>query len=51
LGEAAAAEKSNEITAMPQLLDLLDIKGDVVMADAIHCQKDTVKRKRVIYWR
>jgi len=32
--------KSNEITAMPELLKLLDIRGSVVTADALHCQKE-----------
>jgi predicted transposase YbfD/YdcC len=30
LGQAAADEKSNEITAIPRLLELIDIRGDVV---------------------
>lgn len=32
-------EKSNEITAIPELLDLLDLKGVIVTIDAIGCQK------------
>jgi hypothetical protein len=34
LGQVATAEKSNEITAIPQVLDMIDIKGDVVTIDA-----------------
>jgi predicted transposase YbfD/YdcC len=40
LGELATEEKSNEITAVPKLIKLLDIKGDIVTADAMSCQKD-----------
>ncbi len=40
LGQVAADDKSNEITAIPQLLDLLDLKGCVVTIDAMGCQKD-----------
>jgi predicted transposase YbfD/YdcC len=34
----ATDEKSNEITAIPQVLDMIDIKGDVVTIDAMGCQ-------------
>jgi predicted transposase YbfD/YdcC len=40
LGQIAVAEKSNEITAIPQLLELLDIAGDTVTIDAMGCQKE-----------
>jgi len=40
LGQVAAAAKSNEITAIPQLIELLDLKGCVVTIDAAGCQKD-----------
>lgn len=43
LGQMAVDEKSNEITAVPALLELLDIEGAVVSLDAMHCQKDTAK--------
>lgn len=46
LGQLAVEEKSNEITAMPQLMDILDLKGCVVTADALNCQK-TVAAKAV----
>jgi predicted transposase YbfD/YdcC len=39
LGQLAIEEKSNEITAIPQLMDMLDLKGCVVTADALNCQK------------
>src|SRR5262245_39014661 len=40
LGQVAVDAKSNEITAIPQLLALLDLKGCVVTIDAAGCQKD-----------
>jgi len=40
LAQQAVDEKSNEITAVPQLLNLLDVKGAVVTADALNTQKD-----------
>lgn len=39
LGQVAVDSKSNEITAMPELLDLLDIRGALVTIDAMGCQK------------
>lgn len=39
LGQRAVSEKSNEITAVPELLALLDIDGCVITADAMSCQK------------
>lgn len=39
LGQVATAEKSNEITAIPEVLDLVDVKGAVVTIDAMGCQK------------
>jgi len=38
LGQIKTAEKSNEITAIPMLLELLEIKGCVVTIDAMGCQ-------------
>jgi predicted transposase YbfD/YdcC len=46
LGELATDEKSNEITAVPELLEMLDIQGDVVTADAMSCQTAIVKKIR-----
>jgi len=39
LGQLATAEKSNEITAIPELLDQIDIQRSVVTIDAAGCQK------------
>ena len=39
LAQQAVAEKSNEITAIPDLLALLDLHGAVVSADAMGCQR------------
>jgi predicted transposase YbfD/YdcC len=39
LGQAACAEKSNEITAIPELLGLVDIKGAIITIDAMGTQK------------
>ena len=44
LGQITVDEKSNEIPAVRELLDMLDIKGAVVTMDAMHCQKDTVAK-------
>ena len=40
LGQVATEAKSNEITAIPELLKLLDLEGAVVTIDAMGCQKD-----------
>jgi predicted transposase YbfD/YdcC len=40
LGQLTTEEKSNEIKAVPKLLDSLDVRGDVVSADAMSCQKE-----------
>lgn len=39
LGQVKTEEKSNEITAIPKLLRLLEIKGCIVTIDAMGCQK------------
>jgi predicted transposase YbfD/YdcC len=39
LGQIKTKEKSNEITAIPQLLSVLDIFGCIIAIDAISCQK------------
>lgn len=44
LGELKTEEKSNEITAVPELLDMLDLKGSIVTADAMSCQKKIAER-------
>jgi predicted transposase YbfD/YdcC len=43
LGQQAVKDKSNEITAMLPLLKMLDLKGCIVTADAIHSHKGTAK--------
>lgn len=44
LGEIAVQEKSNEITAVPELLDLIDVKGAIVTADAMSCQRKIAEK-------
>ncbi len=44
LGQVKCEEKSNEITAIPELLKILDLEGCVVTIDAIGCQTETVKQ-------
>src|SRR5690348_4140674 len=39
LAQVATAEKSNEITAIPVLLELVDVQGAIVTIDAMGCQK------------
>jgi predicted transposase YbfD/YdcC len=39
LGQVATEEKSNEITAIPQLLDVIDVEDAIVTIDAAGCQK------------
>jgi predicted transposase YbfD/YdcC len=45
-GQLATETKSNEITAIPKLLDLLDLRGTVVSIDAMGCQR-TIARQIV----
>lgn len=44
LGQVKCEEKSNEITAIPALLKILDLEGCVVTLDALGCQKEIVKQ-------
>ena len=44
LGQVRTAEKSNEITAIPQLLDLLDLQGCIVTIDAMGCQREIAQQ-------
>jgi len=44
LGQVKTDAKSNEITAIPALLKLLDLKGCVVSVDAMGCQKEIAKQ-------
>lgn len=43
LGQLAVDGKSNEITAVPALLEMLALKGTTVTADALHCQRATAE--------
>ena len=43
LGQVAVDEKSNEITALPALLNMLSLKGRIVTADAMHTQRTTAE--------
>jgi predicted transposase YbfD/YdcC len=40
LGQEKVSDKSNEITAIPKMLDWLDVKGHIVTIDAMGCQYD-----------
>ena len=44
LGQVATEEKSNEITAIPELIDQIDVKGAIVTIDAMGGQKDIAKQ-------
>jgi len=46
LGQLATETHSNEITAIPQLLDLIDIQGDTVTIDAMGCQSEIASKIR-----
>jgi predicted transposase YbfD/YdcC len=44
LGQYKTEDKSNEITAIPALLDLLDVEGCLISIDAMGCQKDIAQK-------
>ena len=44
LGQVRVADKSNEIVAIPKLLDLLALEGAVVTIDAIGCQREIARK-------
>lgn len=46
LGQVAVDEKSNEIVAIPELLNSVEVKGSVITIDAIGCQKGIAKQIR-----
>jgi hypothetical protein len=46
LGEERVNDKSNEITAIPELLENLNIKGHIITTDAMGTQRDIVKKIR-----
>jgi predicted transposase YbfD/YdcC len=43
LGQVKVDDKSNEITAIPELLKVLELSGCIVTIDAMGCQKEIVK--------
>lgn len=44
LGQKTVESKSNEIPAVRELIDMIDVRGKVVTADAMHCQKETAEK-------
>lgn len=46
IGLNSVDDKSNEIPAVQQLIDMLDLQGATITADAMHCQKETAKAIR-----
>jgi predicted transposase YbfD/YdcC len=44
LAQVAADAKSNEITAIPRLLDMLLLKGAIVTVDALNCQREIARK-------
>lgn len=44
LGQVAVDDKSNEITAIPKLLEMLELAGAIVTIDAMGCQKKIAKK-------
>lgn len=46
LGQLETDGKSNEITAIPALLDMIDVRGDIVSIDAMGCQKEIAAKIR-----
>src|SRR5271167_3439662 len=44
LAQIATDAKSNEITAVPKLLDILSLKGTIVTADALNCQREIARK-------
>src|SRR6204780_1315593 len=44
LGQVKVAEKSNEILAIPKLLDMLAIEGAIITVDAMGCQRDIAQK-------
>jgi predicted transposase YbfD/YdcC len=44
LGQVAVAEKSNEIVAIPALLDMMAIEGAVITIDPMGCQRSMTRK-------
>ncbi len=55
LGQVRVNGKSNEITAIPELLKVLSFKNSIVTIDAMGCQKSIaskiIERKQITFWR
>lgn len=52
LGQEAVSDKSNEITAIPELLEQLSVAGNIVTIDAMGCQKEIaakIRKKKADY--
>lgn len=52
LGQVKTADKSNEITAMPELIENLNVGGHIITTDAMGCQKDIaakIRKKKADY--
>lgn len=47
IGQIATDEKSNEITAVPELMKMLDLEGCIVTADAMSCQKAITRQAAI----
>ncbi len=44
IGQKKVDDKSNEITAIPELMEMLDLKGTIITADALNTQKEVAKK-------
>ncbi len=44
IGQELIHEKTNEIPVFQSMLNIIDIKGKTITADAMHCQKETCKK-------
>ena len=44
LGQVKVADKSNEITAIPKLLEMMAIEGATVTIDAMGCQREIAQK-------
>lgn len=48
IGHMKVDDKSNEITALPKLMEFLDLKDTIITADALNTQKETVKKAKIM---
>ena len=44
LGQITVDSKTNEIPTVKELIEMLDIEGKIITADAMHCQKETAEK-------